>query len=409
MSKTDYPLFSVFGIELEYMIVDKNDLSVKPIADQLILELSGTVENEIELGAIALSNELAMHVVELKTNGPAKSLENLSENFHEVILTVNEALKKFDAVLMPTGAHPWLDPKKGIKLWHHGDRTIYETFHRIFNCSGHGWGNLQSTHLNLPFANEEEFVALHSAIRLLLAFIPALTASTPILEGQYEGALDSRLLFYGTNQASIPHISGHIIPEPVQSIAEYHAVILQPMYRDIAQYDPENIMQNEWLNSRGAVAKFKYGAIEIRILDLQESPQMDLACIALIVEVLKDLMKCVDLKSSLTYPTTGLKVVYDEVIYKGFDAQVTDQELLTLLKCDLQAPCTVKEVWQALITRVSDRLKQPEKEMLHLILEHGNLAQRISQAVGTTVRQEVLFNVYQSLMDCLKRNVMFLP
>lgn len=409
MSKKDYPLFSVFGVELEYMIVDKHDLSVKPIADQLILELSGSVENEIELGAIALSNELAMHVIEFKTNGPAKSLENLSEAFHEVILTVNEALKKFDAVLMPTGAHPWLDPKKGIKLWHHGDRTIYETFHRIFNCSGHGWGNLQSTHLNLPFANEEEFIALHSAIRLLLAFIPALTASTPILEGQYEGALDSRLLFYGTNQASIPHISGHIIPEPVQSIAEYHEVILQPMYRDIAQHDPENIMQNEWLNSRGAVAKFKYGAIEIRLLDLQESPRMDLACIALIVEVLKDLMKRVDLKSSLKYSTVKLKEIYDEVIYKGFDAQVTDQELLTLLKCDLQVPCTVKQIWQALAARVSDHLQEQEYDMIHLILEHGNLAQRISQAVGTTVQQDALFKVYQSLMDCLKRNVMFLP
>ena len=40
MSKKHYSLFSVFGIELEYMIVDMKDLSIRPMADQLILKVA---------------------------------------------------------------------------------------------------------------------------------------------------------------------------------------------------------------------------------------------------------------------------------------------------------------------------------------------------------------------------------
>jgi hypothetical protein len=47
------------------------------------------------------------------------------------------------------------------------------------------------------------------------------------------------------------------------------------------------VLQNEWLNARGAIARFDRMAIEIRVLDVQETPRMDVAYAALIVEVLK--------------------------------------------------------------------------------------------------------------------------
>jgi len=408
MSKKHYSLFSVFGIELEYMIVDMKDLSIRPMADQLILKVAGHLDNEVELGPIAISNELALHVIELKTNGPVKTLEGLAECFYEVILQLNEILKGEGAQLMPTGAHPWLDPKKGIQLWHHGDRKIYETFHRIFNCSGHGWGNLQSTHLNLPFGNEEEFVRLHTAIRLLLPFIPALTASTPILEGVYEGALDARLLFYGSNQAKIPHISGFIVPEAIDSIEAYHRLILNPMYEEIAQYDHENLMQNEWLNSRGAIARFERNAIEIRILDLQESPMMDISIIGLLTKALKYLTEK-NLLASLTYPTEALKKIYDEVIHLGFEAVIQDPILLSFFSLPLKAPCSVKMFWQALFESIPEKLTQEEQEAIHRLLKEGNLAQRILTAVGTPIEPKNLKTAYENLCESLKQNKAFIP
>ena len=44
-------------------------------------------------------------------------------------------------------------------------QPVYEAFDRIFDCRGHGWANLQSVHLNLPFGDDDEFGRLHAAIR----------------------------------------------------------------------------------------------------------------------------------------------------------------------------------------------------------------------------------------------------
>ena len=54
------------------------------------------------------------------------------------------------------------------------------------------------------------------------------------------------------------------------------------MYRAIAPHDPDGILQFEWLNSRGAIARFDRHAIEIRVLDAQEHPGADLAIAQLV-------------------------------------------------------------------------------------------------------------------------------
>lgn len=45
-----YHLFDGFGIELEYMIVDKETLQVKPIADNLLKHELGTIGSDFEMG-----------------------------------------------------------------------------------------------------------------------------------------------------------------------------------------------------------------------------------------------------------------------------------------------------------------------------------------------------------------------
>ena len=187
---------------------------------------------------------------------------------------------------MPTAMHPWMDPND-VKLWPHGTRVIYDTFDRIFSCKGHGWANLQSLQINLPFAGDEEFARLHAAIRFLLPILPGLAASSPIIDGERNGILDNRLVVYRSNCARIPSVTGEVVPEPMGSIGEYHERVLEPIYRDLAPHDPEGVLRNEWVNARGAIARFDRMAIEIRVLDVQETPVMDVAYAELIVEVLK--------------------------------------------------------------------------------------------------------------------------
>ena len=143
--------------------------------------------------------------------------------------------------------------------------------------------------INLPFAGDEEFARLHAAIRFLLPILPGLAASSPIIDGERNGILDNRLVVYRSNCARIPSITGEVVPEPVGSIGEYHERVLEPIYRDLAPHDPEGVLRNEWVNARGAIARFDRMAIEIRVLDVQETPVMDVAYAELIVEVLKAL------------------------------------------------------------------------------------------------------------------------
>jgi gamma-glutamyl:cysteine ligase YbdK (ATP-grasp superfamily) len=256
MKATPLHLFEATGIEIEYMIVDRDSLEVRPIADELIKAEAGAYESEIERGDIAWSNELALHVLELKTNGPARRLDGLARRFQENVGDANRRLEPMNAMLMPSAMHPWMDPEKDLRLWPHEYNPVYEAFDQIFGCRGHGWANLQSIHVNLPFADDEEFGRLHAAMRFLLPIMPGLAASSPVVDGRLTGQLDSRLEVYRKNTARIPSVTAAVIPEPVYSRGEYEERILGAIYRDLAPYDPKGILRDEWVNARGCIARF---------------------------------------------------------------------------------------------------------------------------------------------------------
>jgi hypothetical protein len=145
------PAFSAYGIELEYMIVGRSTLAVRPIADELLRRIAGHPASDVVHGDLGWSNELVLHVIELKNVRPTPLLEALPVAFAREIRAANEKLDELDATLMPTGMHPWMDPRTEARLWPHDNADIYGTFDRIFDCRTHGWANLQSMHINLPF------------------------------------------------------------------------------------------------------------------------------------------------------------------------------------------------------------------------------------------------------------------
>src|SRR6185436_9089214 len=97
----DLGLFEGYGVELEYMIVDAHTLDVRPIADRLILAEHGAIENEIERGAFAWSNEIARHVVEIKTNGPVARLAGIARGFAAETTRIDALLAPHGARLLP--------------------------------------------------------------------------------------------------------------------------------------------------------------------------------------------------------------------------------------------------------------------------------------------------------------------
>ena len=402
-------LFQGFGIELEYMIVRSDTLDVYPIADELLREVSGSYETEVEFGDMAWNNELALHVIEFKTNGPAHTLDGLASKFQSQVNRVNSILAGYGGRLMPGAMHPWMDPFSQMKLWPHEYNPIYEAYNRIFDCRGHGWSNLQSTHINLPFSDDEEFGKLHAAIRILMPVMPALTAASPVMDNRITGLHDNRLAVYRTNSKKIPSVTGLVIPEPVYTRVEYEDNLLKGIYDDIRPYDPEGILQYEWLNSRGAIARFDRMAIEIRILDIQECPVADLAVADLIISVLKALTeeKWSGLSEQKKWPAGRLSTLLSEIAEKGGDCIITDQEYLGLFGLN-SGPVRASDLWIHLMDSV--KISDPNHLMaLTTILNAGTLSGRIIKALGADPGSAKKFGVYEELCLCLSQGEMFRP
>ena len=379
-------LFDGFGVELEYMIVDAASLDVRPIADELLASVGGGYEMEVELGPVAWSNELALHVIEMKTNGPAESLAGLGALFQEHVRRIGAALEGRGARLLPGGMHPWMDPDRELRLWPHENNRIYATFDRIFGCRGHGWANLQSTHINLPFGDDAEFGRLHAAIRLVLPILPGIAASSPFVDGVPSGLMDTRLDVYRTNAARVPSVTGHVVPEGVYTRADYEGGLLQGIYDDLRPLDPEGVLRHEWVNARGCIARFDRGAIEIRVLDVQECPAADIAVVAATVAAVRALVeeRWTDTARQRRRDERELGAILIEAIRDGDRTVVEDRALLEAFGYPEGGRARLAELWQHLVEEllVGDPLYSEWEEPLRVITREGCLARRMVRWTG---------------------------
>jgi carboxylate-amine ligase len=404
-------LFEAFGIELEYMIVDKDSLAVKPIADELLKHELGTYGSDFANDIVTWSNELALHVIEIKSSEPESNFNSLGSGFADNVTRINQILEKWNAMLMPTAAHPLMNPEKELKLWPHDNNEVYDVYNRIFDCRGHGWSNLQSTHLNLPFATDEEFGKLHAAIRILLPILPALCASSPILEGKMTGLLDTRLKYYKENQKKIPTISGNIIPEPIFSQRKYESVIYEQIAKDIAPFDPGEILDPIWVNSRGAIARFDRGAIEIRVMDVQECPAADMAIQSLVIAALRSLVNedIVSYDEQIEASTEVLVGIFDDTLVTGMQTEIYSSEYLSFF--GLEDFTTAGQIWEHIFKKLSHTGSPPlfkwEQE-LSILFSQGSLAERIVRSMAGDFSEASIKETYRKLSGCLNQNKLFI-
>lgn len=400
-------LFEGFGIELEYMLIEQATGRVSPTADVLLREVSGSSVPvaDHEDGTIAWSNELVQHVIELKTHGPAPSLRGLAHEFSLRIRRINSLLAHRGVQLLGGGMHPFMDPAHETVLWPHETTEVYHAYDRIFGCKGHGWSNLQSMHINLPFANDEEFGRLHAAIRVALALLPGLAASTPLRDGRASGFHDARMEAYASNSARVPSMAGLVIPEPIQSREQYETEILGRIYADLAPYDPEGLLRHEFANSRGAIARFDRMAIEIRVLDLQEHPAADLAIASVVVALVHALVeeRWVSSKALDAIPTTRLAHLFGECVRRGEHARIEDPVLLAAL--GRTTPSSVGAVWSNLVQELDIELEPELERALSTILREGTLATRMLAQVGQDPDHPSLMELVSTLARCLEEGV----
>jgi glutamate---cysteine ligase / carboxylate-amine ligase len=402
--------FAGYGVELEYMIVDGASLDVRPIADELLRAVAGRDTTEVARGAMGWSNELARHQIEIKNPRPQPALEDLALAFEAEVEVVNALLDAYGARLMPGGMHPWMDPARETRLWEGEPAGIYRAYDRIFDCHRHGWANLQSMHLNLPFAGDREFAQLHAAVRLALPILPALAASSPYADGRWTGFLDYRLEIYRDHQMRLPATMGKLIPEVSASRADYEMQVLAPMYRELAEHPGAEVLRHEWLNARAAIPRFERNAIEIRLLDVQECPQADLAIAAAVLALVRRLYDTGPawLATEAAMGTDALRRILDACRRDAEQALIEDTHYLAALGLPASA-CHARELWGRLLDAMTaDSLLAPRwAAPLQLILERGPLARRLLDTLGSEPTAQALRTTYRELCQCLQEGQMY--
>jgi gamma-glutamyl:cysteine ligase YbdK (ATP-grasp superfamily) len=341
----------------------------------------------------------------MKTAGPKADLSEAARIFRREVDAVQSLLAEHGAMLMPTGMHPWMDPLRETQLWPHQNNEIYNAFDRIFSCKGHGWSNLQSMHINLPFSTEEEFADLHAACRLVLPLLPAIASSSPFWDGARAPALDQRLAVYQNNCKRVPSVTGQVIPEALFSYADYRA-LLKGIYRDISPLDPDEVLQDEWLNARGAIARFDRGAVEIRVIDTQECPEQDLAIAFFTTELVKAIY------SQDFLPRRAQRAVTTALLAQQFQAAVQNAQDAPLLpefaRVFACTGSTLGELYGQLVRRLIPPTS-PFAPALELIAREGTLAQRLTRASGPQPSHDLLLDLYRTLCGCLVSGAPYLP
>ncbi len=406
-----YRAFSVAGMELEYPTVDR-DLNVVSLVEPAFRILAGRGTSDVHLGALGFSNEIADHVFEVKTSAPVRSLREAEEVLYEGVQRFGAVLRdEFDARLMPTGMHPWFDPRKG-KLWSRSGGRVYGTYERLFDVYSHGWMNVQASHLNLPFGDERQTLAMHTAAALLIPYLPAIAASTPMHGGDLQPNADSRLAWILAHQARIPESCGQLVPEYVESFGEYRRKILAPMYAALDRLPHDaSAIRHEFFNARGAVFKFSRRAMEVRVLDTQECVKMDAAIAAFVRAALKEMTKRV-LAGKITLPPHELLVEdFRETIREGGAALVSAPHFA--VDRDETGRTDVRAVLRQVLESARGAARKDEAPYMDLVgavIERGSLSECIRTALAPYEQgsdedfTEAARRVYIELMNCLDAN-----
>ena len=205
----------------------------------------------------------------------------------------------------------------------------------------------------------------------------------------------------------MPSIGGVVIPERAFSKLDYENIILKKIYEDIAKFDKDNILQNEWLNSRGAIARFDRNAFEIRIIDIQESPVADLAIAFVIIESLKNFVneKLIKYEAQKQWTENSLAAIYNNVIKNGEDTIITDENYLTIF--NLPPKSSAKNILEKLISEIDFTGFEEFKTVIDTMISKGTLSTRIIKRLNHDFSELNIVSVYKNLADCLKENKLF--
>ena len=388
-----YETLEVLGPEHEFCLVD-SELKPLPIVEEVINEYYTKLASFLYLPNSAFRKEFPSQIVELKARKPFKSPELLEETMQKAILSFLDFLKKkYDAQLLGTGMHPLLGLEETSVREHD---IIAQELGKVFPLKRHGWLNIQSFQINLPYSSEQEAVTLYNMLAQLCTYLPAISAASPICEGQLTPYDDFRLVSYKSKSVEFPSVTGDVIPEYISSFSQFEKEVSDVYSRDLTNAGVSVGDFEEYVNQRGLVFKFKRNALEVRVIDEQECIRSDVALSCFVRSAIRGLTA----SDNDVLPHQVLVNDYNSIVKDGLGA-----ETLNPLGKD------AKHICQYFLNLAYKYADENEKRYLWIIqkrINEGNLSKlirkRVQNRAQKTTLKEAIISIYSKLAECVSKN-----
>ena len=151
-------------------------------------------------------------------------------------------------------------------------------------------------------------------------------------------------------------------------------------------------------------------ALEIRVLDTQECPAIDIAYARVIIAALKALCeeKWCTLPELQGWETQELARAFTSVTERGERAEISRRAYLNALGIS-RSSANVHEIWGHLAELAAETgaLDRRAETALEHYLHHGSLATRIEAALPAEPRLDEIRRVYHRLCTCLQTGLSF--
>ncbi len=394
-----YSLFTELKIDVEYMTADRDTLDAIPAADRLLETASGKKDliyypyGKDE--GISWSTVSAGYAVKFKIENKNMTFRDAETVIYKEIKRAGLILEEINAVLLPTAVHPWLKMNNNI-IKHVGDNIAKDqkTVSGFDESNDSCLRNFHLMHLYLPFKNDREFFRLHTAVRLILPLIPALSSSSPIIGNAESGKLDNRLEVY--KNSCLYSVEDPIIPEPYSG-SEKNKIKLALNNNDNVKICSSN-------NMCGISADFDKGIIDLGMFEIQESLHADISIARFITLILEFLVNCgCGAERQAEADTAELSDLMNSVLSRGMFAVVENKEYLEMLGIKKQDKMSLWGIWMHFSKTVKDYagVKIPSVEN---ILKTGSLSERIIKSIENSS----IHDTYKKLYECLKENKMMI-
>ena len=191
------------------------------------------------------------------------------------------------------------------------------------------------------------------------------------------------------------------------------------------------------MNSRGAIARFDRGAIEIRLVDIQECPNADIAIAELEIATLKAIVNgkfaasrenAANAASANSVPhtlkeyreflrnfdTTRLAELLAKTTKDAENATIDWQEYLSVFGMNFattsaipNTAITAGDIWKHIYSVVKNDLTEVSQSFMEKMLERGTLSSALYKALGDAPAHEAFVTEYKKLADCLAHNRLY--